>query len=84
MVFFKGEIVKKKNDDESETIKKKQKKKHLCYVLVTCDEPQKNGQMKVKMRYSGDPVLASMLLDNAQKIIDEDVVEGNECCEMVF
>lgn len=72
----------KKNGDDG-TSKKRQKKEHLCYVLVTCDDPQKNGQMKVKMRYSGDPVLASMLLDNAQKIIDEDVA-GDERCEMTF
>lgn len=36
-----------------------------CYVLLTCSEPNENGDMQVEMSYEGDEDLASYLLENA-------------------
>lgn len=46
-------------------------KKHLCYVLITCDAPSKDGQMDVNMTYEGDAALAAYLLQGAQSFIDD-------------
>lgn len=46
-------------------------KNHACYVLITCDEPTDDGNMKVEMTYEGDVNLAAYLLQGAQSIIDE-------------
>lgn len=43
---------------------------NACYVLITCGEPSKNGDMQVEMRYEGDPLLAAYLVESAQNIID--------------
>lgn len=43
--------------------------KYCCYVLITCDEPNKQGDMQVEMTYEGDPVLASYLIQKAQDMI---------------
>ncbi len=45
--------------------------KHACYVLITCDPPNDDGQMQVAMTYEGDPMLAAYLLQGAQSYIDE-------------
>lgn len=45
--------------------------KHACYVLITCDKPESDGKMNVKLSYSGDAALASYLIEGAQSIIDE-------------
>ena len=42
------------------------------YVLITCGEPSADGQMQVEMTYQGDAVLASMLLQDAQLLIEQD------------
>ncbi|MBA3237203.1 MAG: hypothetical protein H0T62_02490 [Parachlamydiaceae bacterium] len=60
--------------DVDKSVKARLAKNHACYVLVTCDGPQENGQMQVEMSYQGDPVLASYLLHGAQNIIDEDTI----------
>lgn len=46
-------------------------KNHLCYVLITCDAPSMDGELKVEMTYEGDASLASYLLHGAQDIIDD-------------
>lgn len=61
-----------KEKDADNSIKARLAKKYMCYVLLTCDGPEANGQMQVKMSYEGDPVLASYLLQGAQNIIDDD------------
>ena len=48
-------------------------KKHTCYILITCDAAQSDGNMEVKMTYEGDPTLAACLLEGAQNMIDEQV-----------
>lgn len=55
----------------SESIKDQLAKNHLCYILLTCDDPKENGQMQVEMTCQGDPILASYMLKNAQNLIDE-------------
>ncbi len=44
---------------------------HACYVLITCSEPSKQGQMEVEMSYEGDESLAAFLVDNASQVFDE-------------
>lgn len=44
--------------------------KNECYVLITCGEPTKDGQMSVEMTYGGDPVLAAYLVESASTMID--------------
>lgn len=46
-------------------------KKHACYVLITCEEPNDDGYMEVKMTCEGDSTLASYLLQGAQNMIEE-------------
>lgn len=53
---------------------KKLAEKHAAYVLITCAEPSRDGKMMVELTYEGDPTLASYLLENAQKFIDDEVV----------
>jgi hypothetical protein len=43
---------------------------HLCYVLVTCKAPAKNGKIHIEMNYEGDADLASYLLQGAQTMVD--------------
>lgn len=51
---------------------------HACYVLITCDNAKKNGNMEVQLRYGGDAVLASYLIDEAKDYI-EDFAEQEIC-----
>jgi hypothetical protein len=69
--------VKEKDSDKS--IKARLAKSHTCYVLLTCDGPEEDGQMQVEMSYEGDPVLASYLLQGAQTIIDDDATQAYRC-----
>ena len=43
-----------------------------CYVLITCDKPNAEGEMKVEMTYDGDEALASYLLASAQQVFEND------------
>lgn len=45
--------------------------KHICYVLITCGEPNEAGEMKVEMTYEGDKALASYLIESAQGLLSE-------------
>jgi len=54
-----------------EKIKQTLKCQHACYVLITCDEPSKQGHMQVEMSYEGDESLAAFLVDNASQVFDE-------------
>ncbi len=58
--------------DKEEQLKKTLAKNHVCYVLITCDEPSEDGQMQVEMTYEGDATVAAYLLQGAQSIIDEE------------
>lgn len=56
-------------------IDKKLSKRPLCYVLVTCQEANADGNMQVEMTYEGDAALASYLLHGAQQAIEEQITE---------
>jgi hypothetical protein len=43
-----------------------------CYVLITCEEATPDGQMQVKMTHKGDSLLASYLLQGAQKLMERE------------
>ncbi|MBM3196960.1 MAG: hypothetical protein FJZ61_03130 [Chlamydiae bacterium] len=38
----------------------------ICYVLITCEKPQKDGSMHVDLVFEGDKHLAQHLLQTAQ------------------
>lgn len=57
--------------DSNSKIKEELAKNHSCYVLITCNEPNAEGEIQVDMTYEGDPALASYLIQGAQKVIDE-------------
>lgn len=50
-------------------IKKKKSGRTICYVLLTCSEPNKDGTMEVEMQYEGEPWLASYLIKSAEGAI---------------
>ena len=54
-----------------EKIKHALSQMHACYVLITCSEPSKEGQMEVQMTYEGDESLAAFLVDNASQVFDD-------------
>lgn len=67
-------IVRQKMESEEiplEKIKQSLSEKHACYVLITCSEPSKEGQMQVEMCYDGDESLAAFLVDNASQVFDD-------------
>lgn len=57
----------------SKELRKALAKDNACYVLITCSEPSKSGDMDVNMTYEGDPALAAYLLESSQ-----DYIEGLE------
>lgn len=59
--------------DLDRDVKRALAKKHACYVLITCDKPSDGGEMSVEMSYEGDAILASLLLQGAQNVIDHDI-----------
>lgn len=61
-----------KNDQVAVDLNKKLNNNKMCYVLITCGQPSKDGKMQVEMTYEGDPVLAAYLVESAQQFIDID------------
>ncbi len=57
-----------------ETIGKKQ---NVCYVLITCEEPEEDGRMHVEMTYEGDVCLAAYLIESAQDIFNEQLASSD-------
>ena len=45
-------------------------RRNICYVLLTCGEPNQNGEMDVEMTYEGDPYLVSYMIENAREMIE--------------
>ena len=62
-------------DEIQEKIREILGKDHNCYILVTCSPPSSEGSLQVEMLYEGDPVLASYLLEDAHRIMQEDLQE---------
>lgn len=52
-------------------VKKELSGQYCCYVLITCSEPSKDGNMEVEMNYEGDEMLAAFLLENAGQVFDQ-------------
>lgn len=53
------------------SVKRKISRKTICYVLITCNEPEEDGYMDVEMCYDGDTMLASYLVHSAQSAFTE-------------
>ncbi len=47
-------------------------KENACYILITCGQPSKDGEMEVEMRYEGDACLAAYLIESAQGFIEKE------------
>lgn len=58
-----------------EKIKKNLSEQHACYVLITCGNPSKEGNMEVELSYSGDESLAAFLVDNAAQVFSENQIQ---------
>lgn len=43
----------------------------ICYVLISCEEPNSRGEMEVEMTYDGDHYLASYLVQSAMQLLEE-------------
>ena len=43
----------------------------ICYVLISCEEPNSRGEMEVEMTYDGDKYLASYLVQSAMQLLEE-------------
>jgi hypothetical protein len=43
-----------------------------CQISIRCSQPGADGQMKVSLEYTGDVLLASYLINQAQEIIEEE------------
>ena len=49
-------------------------------VLITCEHPSQDGQMKVELTYHGDPALAVYLLQGAQRHLEEEEEQIDSSC----
>ena len=67
------------NSTDQKRIRKKLAKDNVCYVLITCGEPNDDGNLQVEMSYEGDAALASYLLQGAQTFFDEQEEEEINC-----
>ncbi len=61
---------KEEKDSSLESLKKLLSGNLAAYVLITCSEPSKEGNMDVKMSYEGDESLAAYLLESARHAMD--------------
>ena len=53
-------------DSKHEQLKKMFVGDSSSYVLITCGEPSRDGNMDVEMSYKGDPDLISYLIRDAE------------------
>ncbi|SCA59103.1 Uncharacterized protein AB751O23_DG_00020 [Chlamydiales bacterium SCGC AB-751-O23] len=47
-------------------------KNKACYIVISCEQPQQNGNLEVQMNYEGDETLASYLLESAQNYLEQE------------
>lgn len=52
--------------DPHAMLKRSLRKNYACHVLITCENPDDEGEMRVRMTFEGDQALASYLLEGAQ------------------
>jgi hypothetical protein len=73
------------NPKDRKRISQTLSKKHLCYVLITCEEPSEDGNIQVEMTYEGDATLASYILQDAQiKINDQENKRKEGCNSKIY
>lgn len=46
-------------------------RRKICYVLISCEEPNHKGEMEVEMTFDGDKYLAGYLIDSAKQMFEE-------------
>lgn len=61
--------------DKIVSLKQAEMKKNACSVLITCQEPEEDGKIRVEMMYEGDLCMAAYLLESAQGLL-QDTVEN--------
>lgn len=42
-----------------------------CYVIIACEKPSSEGNMKVEMSYEGDPILVRYLLETGIRSLED-------------
>lgn len=42
-----------------------------CQVIISCAPQGTDGNLEVKLEYSGDPVVAAFLLDQAKMVLED-------------
>lgn len=55
-----------------EILKRRKKGKTICYVLITCSEPNDDGTIEVEMNYDGERWLAAYLIKSASGILEDE------------
>jgi hypothetical protein len=71
-----SELIKPRRGMAHRRVNKMLGEENAAYVLITCGKPTSDGKMQVEMSYEGDATLAAYLLESAQDVIDEDIVDG--------
>ena len=66
----------KKGEKESQEMVLSRVKKSLgthcaCCVLITCSEPNAEGNMEIEMSFDGEESLAAFLVENASQVFDQ-------------
>jgi len=51
----------------------------MAYVLITCGNPSKDGEMQVQMTYGGSSSLAHYLINGAQIYLEEEPLDAPDC-----
>ena len=54
-----------------EKVKRTFSRKKICYVLISCEEPNSKGEMEVEMTFDGDKYLAGYLTESAKQMLEE-------------
>ena len=60
------------NKEIKSILKRKKEGKTICYVLLTCSEPDEFGSMEVEMKYEGERWLAAYLVNSAQGVLEDE------------
>lgn len=42
-----------------------------CYIVISCEMPSPEGNMKVQMSYEGDPILVRYLLETGLQSLED-------------
>lgn len=71
IVAMSSRKLKKSNEEILAQLKKNLGAKWSCCVLITCTQPEKNGNMEVEMNFDGDETLAAFLVENASQVFEE-------------